>query len=141
MVISFIFQQGLQAEIDALQQKISIFEKAQFDEHGNRQSVMDNVNQMLSRIASETDQMPLDLTIPEMTNTSEMGKALEIIERMQREKKEEVNRRLQLIAEQQSAAAEPAEEMITMKEFNSVVNKLRAQIDVSIRVINFNIIF
>lgn len=93
---------------------------------------MDNVNQMLSRIAGETDQIPLDLSIPEMTNTNEMGKALEIIERMQREKKEEVNRRLQLIAEQQNSAMEAVEEMITMKEFNSAVNKLRAQIDVSL---------
>lgn len=123
-------QQALQTEIESLQQKISILEKAQFDDQGNRQSVLDNVNQMLNKIAGETDQLPL--VLPDMSNAEQMGKAMEIIERMQREKKEEVNRRLQLIAEQQSAAiSNPNEEMVPMREFNSVVTKLRGQIDVS----------
>lgn len=89
---------------------------------------------MLTRIASETDQMPAEFSIPDISNAAEMGKALEIIERMQREKKEEVNRRLQLIAEQQNAGASTnsAEEMVPMREYNSVVTKLRGQISVSL---------
>lgn len=102
------------------------------DNQGNHQSVYDSVNQMLSRIATEADQLPVNLSFPDMSTSEEMGKALEIIEKLQREKQEEVNRRLQSIAERQSAvAAESAEEMVPMQEFNSVVTKLRAQIDVS----------
>lgn len=95
--------------------------------------MVDGINQLLTRIADETDQLPVNLQAPDLNSSSEMSKALEIIERMQREKKEEMNRRLQLIAEQQSAiSTTPAEEMVPMREFNAVVTKLRSQIDVSI---------
>ena len=108
-----------------------MFEKVQLDEHGSRQSAFDSINQMLTQVANETDQ--LSVSLPELSSSSEMSKALEIIERMQREKKEAMNRRLELIAEQQSAVSTtPIEEMVPMREFITEVTKLRTQIEVSV---------
>jgi hypothetical protein len=126
-----IFQQALQSEIDSLQKKIEIFEKSQLDEQGAQQGVYNSINQMLERVAEDTDALPFNLPMPDLSNPSSISKAMEIIERLQREKNEEANRRLQLIAEQQSASTKlPEEETVPMREFNAVVTKLRTQIEV-----------
>ncbi|KAI6194831.1 hypothetical protein M3Y96_01166800 [Aphelenchoides besseyi] len=94
-------RQALESENESLRQQISVLEKNALGSQLSDQNTQNSLNQLIERISSEADQLPLQLPDPSTMSHADTSKILELIEQYRRERNEEAQMRLRVLAKQQ----------------------------------------
>ncbi|KAI6197406.1 hypothetical protein M3Y94_01220200 [Aphelenchoides besseyi] len=129
-------KQALESDNDSLRQQIAILEKSALGSQLSDQNMQNSLNQLIERVSNEADQLPLQLPDPATMSHADTSRILGLLEQYRRERNEEAQMRLRVLAQQQklnvtqTSPAGPSKSADRSADaFNASLVKLNSQVE------------